>query len=172
MNVHIHNMNSYITRNEDLIISIYMYKHMTPPPSENRVLYTGTWFGPHPVCLLPHVLGPVHVDRCFPVPCLQEVVLCLSHISIRLQLLQCKVIHYGANLNSSQLLIPKHHHIPQINNIFLILLSILIDHALISGVETQYSPWPGVDGCPGPDRGGGLWPAWSCPHTSCVSCTL
>lgn len=157
MNVHIHNMNSYITRNEDLIISIYMYKHMTPPPpSENRVLYMGTSFGPHPVCLLPHVLGSVHVDCCFPVPCLQEVVLCLSHISVRLQLLQCKVIHYGANLNSSQLLIPKHHHIPQINNIFLILLSILIDHALISGVETQYSPWPGVDGCPGPDRGGGL----------------
>lgn len=40
MNVHIHNMNSYITRNEDLIISIYMYKHMTPPSQwEQGTLY-------------------------------------------------------------------------------------------------------------------------------------
>lgn len=42
----------------------------------------------YPVCVLPHVMDPVHLDSCFPLPSLQEVELSLREPGLSLQLLQ------------------------------------------------------------------------------------
>lgn len=70
------------------------------------------WRGSHPVSILPHLIGAVHVDRSSPLVSLKEVVLSLGEPGFVLQLLQQKGFEHTTLSPGCVCVISSRHSIP------------------------------------------------------------